>query len=161
MSQHKTATEFQNYMIAKRPVPPVATVTGNLPFLFLFFFLPESGLECICVAVGRSRKPQSNPDSPPIDINWQNSHWLHWGQEKVVNGQGEVIWCFWLLRFCRPSVSFYFSSIWCCCLQCEYDHVNVNWVPKSNRAHCLAWDLITKAFCDSRQLIFLVKSYPR
>lgn len=72
---------ISNYMIAKRPIPPVATVTGNLPFFVCFwvFFLPESGLECVCVAVGRSRKPQSNPDSPPIDINWQNSHWLHWG----------------------------------------------------------------------------------
>lgn len=127
----------------------------------LFFFLPESGLECICFAVGGSRKPQSNPDSPPIEINWQNSRWLHWGQKKAVNGQGEVIWCFWLLRFCPPSVPLYFSSIWCCRLQCEYDHINVNRVPKSNTAHCLAWDLIKKAFCDSRQLILLVKSYPR
>lgn len=157
MSWHKTATEFQNYMIAKRTVPPVATVTEDLPF---FFFSWEwSGMHLCCC--GQSRKPQSNPDSPPIEINWQNSHWVHWGQEKAVNGQGGVIWCFWLLRFCPPSVSLYFSSIWCCCWQCEYDHINVNRVPKSNTAHCLAWDLITKAFCDSRQLVLLVNSYPR
>lgn len=70
MLWHKAHTEFQNYMIAKRIIPPVATATGNLPF----FILPESGLPCICVAVGRNRKPQSNPDSPPIEVNWQNSH---------------------------------------------------------------------------------------
>lgn len=98
---------------SKENCSPVATVTGNLPFIFL----PESGLECICVAVGRGRKPQSNPDSPPIEINWQNSFWLHWGQKKAVNGQGEVILCFWLLRFCPPSVFLYFCPIWCCHLQ--------------------------------------------
>jgi len=36
MSWHKMATIFQNYVIAKRTILPVATVTGNLPF---FFFL--------------------------------------------------------------------------------------------------------------------------
>lgn len=64
MSWHKAHTEFQNYMIVKRIIPPVATATGNLPF----FILPESVLQCICVAVGRNRKPQSNPDSPPMKL---------------------------------------------------------------------------------------------
>lgn len=70
MSWHEEDPEFQNYMIVKRITPSVVTVTGNLPF----FILPKSGLECICVVVGRNRKPQSNPDFPPIEVNWQNSH---------------------------------------------------------------------------------------
>lgn len=63
---------IQNYMIAKKTVPPVATVTGNLPFYFPFLRVVWNA----SVAVGRSRKPQSNPDPPPIEISWQNSHRL-------------------------------------------------------------------------------------
>lgn len=57
-----------------------------------------------------------------------------------------------------PSLCFPLFQSYLVLPSAMYDHINVSRVPKSNRAHCLAWDLITKAFCDSRQLILLVKS---